>query len=47
MWTKELQQQTWELFKKQNGAFMKHFGDCKFGVCILIDGIYIIHGIGE
>ena len=47
MWTEELQQQTRELFEKQNGAFMKHFGNGKFGICILVDGTYTIHGIGD
>ena len=42
MWTKELQQQTRELFEKMNGAFMKHYGDSRFGVCVLVDGKYRI-----
>ena len=25
---------------------MKHFGDGKFGICILMNGIYTIEGIG-
>jgi len=42
MWTENLQQQTREVFENMNGAFMKHFGDSQFGLCILIDGKYII-----
>ncbi len=42
MWTEELQQQTRDLFEKMNGAFMKHFGDSRFGFCILIDRKYVI-----
>ena len=30
-----------------NGAFMKHFGDSRFGLCILIDGKYVIRDRGE
>ena len=47
MWTEKLQQQTRELFKNMNGAFMKHFGDSRFGLCILIDGKYVITDRGE
>ena len=47
MYTVELQQQTRELFEKRNGAFMKHFGDSRFGLCILIDGKYVITDSGE
>lgn len=42
MWTAELQQQTREFFENMNGAFMKHFDDSKFGLCILLKGKYII-----
>jgi hypothetical protein len=42
MWTEGLQQQTRELFESMNGAFMKHFGDSRFGLCIFIDGKYMI-----
>ncbi len=42
MWTEGLQQQTRELFEKMNGACMKHFGDSRFGLCIFIDGKYVI-----
>ncbi len=47
MWTENLQQQTRELFENMNGAFMKHFGDSRFGLCILIDGKYVITDRGE
>ena len=47
MWTKKLQQQTRDLFKNMNGAFMKHFGDSRFGLCILLDGKYVIADRGE
>ena len=42
MWTEELQKQTREFFETKNGAFMKHFGDSRFGLCILIEGKYVI-----
>jgi hypothetical protein len=42
MWTEGLQQQTRELFQSMNGSFMKHFGDSRFGLCIFIDGKYVI-----
>ncbi len=42
MWTEDLQRQTRELFERMNGAFMKHFGDSRFGLCIFIDGKYVI-----
>jgi hypothetical protein len=42
MWTEELQQQTREFFKTLNGAFMKHFGDSRFGLCIYQNGKYVI-----
>ena len=47
MWTEKLQQETKELFENMNGAFMKHFGDSRFGLCILIDGKYVITDRGE
>ena len=47
MWTNELQKQTRDLFEKMNGAFMKHFGDSRFGLCILIDEKYVITDRGE
>ena len=47
MWTENLQQQTREVFENMNGAFMKHFGDSRFGLCILIDGKYVITDRGE
>ena len=47
MYSVELQQQTKEFFEKMNGAFMKHFGDSRFGLCILIDGKYVINDRGE
>ena len=45
MWTEELQQQTRDLFEKMNGALMKHFGDGRFGLCVLMDGKYIIRDL--
>ena len=47
MWTEGLQEQTRELFEKMNGACMKHFGDSRFGLCILIDGKYVIRDRGK
>ena len=47
MWTETLQQQTREFFEKMNGGFMKHFGDDKFGFCILKAGKYTISARGE
>jgi hypothetical protein len=42
MWTEELRQQTRELFKQMNGAFMKHCDGNRYGLCVLIDGKYEI-----
>ena len=42
MWTEELQQQTRKLFETLPMAAMKHFGDSKYGVCVLDNGKYII-----
>lgn len=42
MWIEELQQQTREFFETLHMAAMKHFGDMKFGFCMLKDGKYII-----
>ena len=47
MWTVELQEQMREFFKNLNGAFMKHFGDSRFGFCILLEGKYVITDRGE
>jgi len=48
MWSKELQELTRDHFENvMNGAFMKHFGDSRFGLCILIDGKYVITDRGE
>ena len=48
MWTETLQQQTRDHFENvMNGAFMKHFGDSRFGLCIFIDGKYVITDRGE
>ena len=44
MWTEELQQMTIDHFENvMKGAFMKHFGDSKFGLCVLMEGKYIIN----
>jgi len=42
MWTEELQKQTREFFETLPIAAMKHFGDMRFGFCMLKDGKYII-----
>ena len=42
MWSEALQQQTREFFDTLPMATMKHFGDMKYGFCILRDGQYII-----
>ena len=43
MWTETLQQQTRDHFENvMKGAFMKHFGDSRFGLCVFRDGKYII-----
>jgi Tfp pilus assembly protein PilP len=35
MWSEELQQQTKEFLEKYPVAAMKHFGDMKFGICMI------------
>ena len=48
MWTEELQQQTRDHFKNvMKGGMMKHFGDSKFGISVLMDEKYVIHVIGS
>jgi len=42
MWSEELQNQTREHFETMPMAFMKHFGDLRFGACVLIKGEYVI-----
>lgn len=42
MWSKKLQQQTREFFETYPAAAMKHFGDSRYGVCIVDDGKYMI-----
>lgn len=42
MWSDELQKQTREYFEKMPTACMKHFGDLRFGTCVLIEGEYAI-----
>ena len=42
MWTEELQKQTKEHFEKMPAASMKHFGDSRFGLCLLKDGKFVI-----
>jgi len=42
MWSAELQEQTRAFLKTMNGAFMKHYGDFIFGICIKKEGKYII-----
>jgi len=44
MWTETLQQQTRDHFENvMKGAFMKHFGDSRFGLCVFMDGKYIMN----
>jgi len=48
MYSEKLQQMTRDHFENvMKGAFMKHFGDNKFGLCILQDGKYTINARGE
>lgn len=42
MWSDELQKQTREYFEKMPAACVKHFGDLRFGTCMLIKGGYVI-----
>jgi hypothetical protein len=42
VWSEALQSQTKEYFKKMPIACMKHFDDLRFGVCVLLNGEYII-----
>ena len=48
MWSEELQQLTRDHFDNvMKGGLMKHFGDSKFGLCVLEDGKYVIHFMGS
>jgi hypothetical protein len=42
MWSEVLQQQTREFLEQYQAAAMKHFGDSRFGLCVFIDGKYVI-----
>jgi hypothetical protein len=42
MWSQSLQEQTREFFRRYPFAFVKHFGDFRFGVCSLMDGRCIV-----
>jgi hypothetical protein len=42
MWSEELQQQTREFLEQYPAAAMKHFGDIKFGICMIKEGKYLV-----
>ena len=42
MWSKTLQQQTREFLASYQVAAMKHFGDSRYGICIVENGKFII-----
>ena len=47
MRTKKLQQKTRDYFDTLPTAIVKHFGDGKFGLCVVQDGTFVITDLQE
>jgi hypothetical protein len=47
MWSETLQEQTREFFRRYPLAFVKHFGDLRFGICSLEEGRCVVQELPD